>query len=142
MKVVLADRNFQGAEETAKEFNASGQVAVAVQIDVVDWESQKKGFETGIEAFGRIDYVFPVAGITERPWIPFEPSPEGFVKPNLDVIDVNATGALYTCALAVQHFQRQKPNKYGFRGKGESNRSPRWNFNHAGFEIQADLSHV
>ena len=118
--MVLADRNLKGAEEAAKEFNVSGQVAIAVQIDVADWESQKKGFEAGIQAFGRIDYVFPVAGITERPWIPFEPSSNGFVKPDLAVLDVNATGALYTCALAVQHFQTQKPNKYNFRGKGKS----------------------
>ncbi len=121
MNVILADRNIEGAEEAAKEFNsaASRQVATAVQIDVADWESQKKGFEAGVKAFERINYVFPVAGITERPWIPFKPSAEAFVKPDMAVLDVNATGALYTCALAIQHFQGQTPDKSGYRGKGK-----------------------
>lgn len=119
MKVALADFNFEGAQNAAKELNASGHVALAIQVDVGDWESQKTAFETAVQAFGRINYVFPIAGITERPWLPFQPCEEKYVKPDLSVMDVNATGALYTCALGVQHFQRQKPDKYGFRGKGE-----------------------
>jgi NAD(P)-dependent dehydrogenase (short-subunit alcohol dehydrogenase family) len=120
MKVVLADFNIEGADKAAKELNASSQVALAVKVDVGDWESQKRAFETAVQAFGRINYVFPIAGITERPWLPFNPSDEGFVRPDLSVMNVNATGALYTCALGVQHFHRQRPDKYGFRGKGET----------------------
>ena len=119
MKVVLADFDYDGAKNAAKELNVSGEVAIAVEVDVGNWESQKKAFEEAVQAFGRINYVFPIAGITERPWLPLTPSEEGYVKPDLAVMDVNATGALYTCALGIQHFQRQKPDKYGFRGEGE-----------------------
>ncbi|KAF5599670.1 15-hydroxyprostaglandin dehydrogenase [Fusarium pseudoanthophilum] len=117
MKVVVADRNLQGAEEACKEFNTKGQAAWAVQADVGDWESQREAFEIAVERLGRVDYVFPIAGITERPWNAKQPSVSGFVKPNLAVLDVNATGALYTCSLAIQQFRNQEPGKYGFRGK-------------------------
>lgn len=122
MKVVIADRNLNGAEEAAQEFNKNGkQMAWAIQVDVADWESQKAAFEYAIKQLGRVDYVFPIAGVTERPWIPYQQSQStGFVKPDLTVLDVNGTGALYTCALAVQHFKNFNPNKYGFRGKGTS----------------------
>ncbi|CAG9996232.1 unnamed protein product [Clonostachys byssicola] len=120
MKVVVSDRNFEGAEEVAKDLNKNGQVAWAAQVDVADWDSQKQAFETAVEKLGRIHYVFPVAGITERLWIPNEPSGDGFVKPDLSVFDINGTGALYTSALATQHFRAQQPNKYGFRGKSKT----------------------
>lgn len=120
MKVVVSDRNFKGAEEVAQDLNKNGQVAWAAQVDVADWDSQKQAFETAVEKLGRVHYVFPVAGITERLWIPNEPSGDGFVKPDLSVFDINGTGALYTSALATQHFRAQQPNKYGFRGKSKS----------------------
>ncbi|CAH0047482.1 unnamed protein product [Clonostachys solani] len=113
MKVVVSDRNFKGAEEVAQHLNKNGQVAWAAQVDVADWDSQKQAFETAVEKLSRIHYVFPVAGITERLWIPNEPSDDGFVKPDLSVFDINGTGALYTSALATQHFRAQQPNKTG-----------------------------
>ncbi|EXJ71204.1 uncharacterized protein A1O5_06198 [Cladophialophora psammophila CBS 110553] len=117
MKIFIADRNIEGAEEAAKELNKNGQVAWAVQVDVADWDSQRKGFEAAVNKLGHIDYVFPVAGITETSWLPNRPNATVFEKPNLSVFEVNGTGALYTSALAIQQFRRQQPNKYGFRGK-------------------------
>lgn len=69
--------------------------------------------------FGRIDYVYPIAGIGEKPWIPNDPSATGFVMPNLSAIDIDLTGVLYTVGLAVQQFRRQEPGKNGFRGKSK-----------------------
>ncbi|KAF5017646.1 hypothetical protein F66182_10396 [Fusarium sp. NRRL 66182] len=117
MKVVIADCNLEGADKVVEEFNTNGKVAWAVQVDVGDWDSQKKGFEKAVKELGRVDYVFPIAGITERPWNAKQPNGSGFVKPNMAVFDVNATGALYTCSLAIQQFRTQEPSKYGFRGK-------------------------
>jgi NAD(P)-dependent dehydrogenase (short-subunit alcohol dehydrogenase family) len=117
MKVFIADRNIEGAQEVAKELNKIEKVAWAVEVDVSDWESQRKGFEVAIEELGRINYVFPIAGIPELSWLPNRPNATEFEKPNLSVIDINLTGALYTSALAFQHFRRQQPSKYGYRGK-------------------------
>ncbi|KAM5373448.1 hypothetical protein ACJZ2D_006942 [Fusarium nematophilum] len=117
MKVFIADRNLEGAEEVARELNKSHQAVWPVQVDVADWESQRKGFEAAVKGFSRIDYVFAVAGITEIPWLRNRPNATEFEKPNLSVLDVNATGVLYTSSLAIQQFRRQEPNKYGYRGK-------------------------
>lgn len=86
---------------------------------MADWESQAKGFETALTAFGgRVDYVFPVAGVTEYVWTKNDPgATQGFTKPNQTTIDVNLHGLLYTCSLAIQQFRRQEPNRYGYRGK-------------------------
>lgn len=118
MKVAIADRNLEGAKATAKDFNEKhGDVAIAVQIDVIDWESQRSGFQNAVDKFGHIDYVFAVAGIPERPWLANKPDATTFEKPDLSVFDVNASGVLYTSALAIQQMRRQEPNKFGFRGK-------------------------
>jgi len=85
--------------------------------DVSNWESQVEVFNKAITRWGRIDYVFANGGIGEQLWLPNTPPKEGFVKPNLSTLDVDLTGALYTAALAIQQFQRQEKNDFGFRGK-------------------------
>lgn len=82
-------------------------------------------FKQALRVFkgGRIDYVFPVAGIGEKAWLPFAEDEEGkgkdadFVKPNLQALEVDLTGVLYTVALAVQQFRRQEKDAQGWRGK-------------------------
>lgn len=93
-----------------------------MQVDVADWDSQLKGFEAAVKELGRIDYVYPIAGIGERSWLPNKPQATGFTKPDLTVMDVDANGVLYTAGLAIQQFRRQEPNKHGFRGKSKFTR--------------------
>jgi NAD(P)-dependent dehydrogenase (short-subunit alcohol dehydrogenase family) len=128
MRVFIADRNLEGAEATAKELNAgsNGKAAWAVQVDVVDWDSQAAGFEAAVKELGRIDYVFAVAGIPELSWLPNRPKATTFEKPNLAVFNVNANGVLLTSSLAIQQFRRQEPNKYGFRGKSKFTPTHLW----------------
>lgn len=122
-KVFIADRDNKGAESVAAELNnKTGQehrVAWAHQLDVVDWESQRRAFEAALHVLGgRIDYVMPIAGIGERPWTPNgQDTTAGFIKPELTVIDVDTIGVLYTASLAIQQFRQQGPSKHGFRGK-------------------------
>lgn len=88
-------------------------------VDVTDWDQQVKAFEAAVAEFGRIDYVYPIAGIGERAWTPHHTSPkDAFVKPDLSAIECDLTGVLYTISLALQQFRRQEPDKNGFRGKG------------------------
>lgn len=80
-------------------------------------------FQRAVATFKRIDYVFPIAGIGEKRWLP--PTNENgsaeaeFVEPHLSVLDVDLKGVLYTVALAVQQFKRQEVDRLGFRGKSE-----------------------
>ena len=95
-----------------------GQRIWTSEVNVSDWDSQRLAFEKCLEAFnGRLDYVFPIAGIGERRSFPNRPNSTGFEKPDLSVIEVDEIGVIYTVWLGVQHFRRQKKNQYGWKGK-------------------------
>lgn len=117
IKVFIADRDLAGAEKLVEELNKDVHVAKCAHVDAADWNSQVKAFSQAVADFGRIDYVYPIAGIGERRWIPNDPAASGFERPDLSAIDVDLTGVLYTVGLAVQQFRRQEPGKHGFRGK-------------------------
>lgn len=87
---------------------------------MTDWDSQVAAFEKAVKEFGRIDYVFPIAGIGERKAIKNNPKAQGFQKPDLAVIDVDLTGVLYTAFLGIQQMRRQEKDSSGYRGKSEN----------------------
>ncbi|KAJ9500514.1 hypothetical protein H2202_003730 [Exophiala xenobiotica] len=119
IKVFIADRDLEGAQKLVDELNKNGQVAKCAHVDVLDWNSQAKAFSQAVADSGRIDYVYPIAGVGERPSIINDPSQTGFEMPDLTVLDVDLTGVIYTVSLAVQQFRRQEPGKNGFRGKSK-----------------------
>lgn len=116
VKVCVADKNLDGAKKTAEKI---GKGAFAVEVSVTDWDSQKKAFENAVKDLGRIDYVFPIAGIGERKAIKNDPSATEFEKPDLTVIDVDLNGVLYTTFLAIQQFRHQDKDETGYRGRSE-----------------------
>ncbi|KAJ4355648.1 uncharacterized protein N0V89_003668 [Didymosphaeria variabile] len=119
--IFIADISLDGAKELATTHNTPSVSKVHYAgADVSSWDSQLSAFKQALQALkGRIDYVFPIAGIGERRWLPFaEESAEGdFVKPNLQTLEVDLTGVLYTVALAVQQFRRQEKDERGWKGK-------------------------
>ncbi|CAI7610834.1 unnamed protein product [Penicillium pancosmium] len=112
IKSFIADRNTAGAEATAQEIG--GDYAT---VDVTSWESQVAGFKKAVELFGRVDYVFAIAGIGSNDWMRPTQTNGDFQKPNLLVTEVNVHGMLMTVSLGVQQFRRQTVNSHGFRGK-------------------------
>ncbi|PNS20665.1 3-oxoacyl [Sphaceloma murrayae] len=134
IKTVVADINLTAAQAYVEALNekhsgsaasgASTQVITsAVQVDITRWDSQVKAFEASLAFLGgQIDYVFAIAGIGERAWLPklgdlALQSNGNFVKPDLSVIDANLVGTLHTVSLAVQQMQRQEPDAGAFRGR-------------------------
>ncbi|OAF99179.1 NAD(P)-binding protein [Paraphaeosphaeria sporulosa] len=119
--IFIADISLSGAKELAATHNTPSAIKVHYAgTDVSSWDSQLSAFKQALVVLGgRIDYVFPIAGIGERKWLPFaEESARGeFVKPNLQTLEVDLTGVLYTVALGVQQFRRQEPDPAGWRGK-------------------------
>lgn len=109
--------NADGAKKTAEKL---GKGAISVQVNAADWDSQASAFEKAVDAFGRIDYVYPIAGIGERKAIKNDPSATGFEKPDLAVVDVDLTGVLYTAFLAIQQMRRQDKDSSGYRGKSQA----------------------
>lgn len=99
--------------------NRDTHLATAVEINVASWDSQLAAFERAVADLGRIDYVFAIAGIGEKVFIPRDPPSggKGFTKPNLAVLDADLDGVLYTAGLAIQQFRRQERDREGFRGK-------------------------
>ena len=82
-------------------------------------------FTKALNTFDRIDYVFPVAGITERQVVP-KPSEQkdvrkhGFTKPDLTVIDVNLNAMINLILIAVQTFRGQEVKQELGDMKGKS----------------------
>ena len=112
----MADKNLDGAKSQAEKL---GKGAIAVEINVADWDSQLAAFEHAVKEFGRIDYVFPIAGIGERKAIKHDPKATGFQKPDLTVIDIDLSGVLYTAFLAIQQMRRQDKDSSGTRGRSK-----------------------
>jgi NAD(P)-dependent dehydrogenase (short-subunit alcohol dehydrogenase family) len=61
--VVVADINLAGAQETVKQIEAGGGVAVAVKTDVADPESVEDLVQQTLRSFGRINVLFNNAAI-------------------------------------------------------------------------------
>ena len=108
-----------GAQEMVQKLKADGNKAFAVEFNATDWDSQVGAFQKAVDTFGRIDYVFPIAGIGERKAIKNDPNNHGWQKPDLTVIDVDLIGVLYTAYLAVQQMRRQERGRDNMRGRSE-----------------------
>ena len=127
-KVYIADRDAEGAATVADSLNKvqsslpeTEQLAWHTTVDTADWNSQAEAFAKVVGQFGRVDYVYPIAGVGERVWTPNDPNAtSGFVKPDLTVIDIDLYGVLYTVSLALQQFRRQEVGENGARGKSKS----------------------
>ncbi len=64
--VIVADIDAAGAEATAAEVRKSNTGAEAITVDVTDRPSVDAMITRGIEAFGRIDFLFNSAGAAGR----------------------------------------------------------------------------
>jgi NAD(P)-dependent dehydrogenase (short-subunit alcohol dehydrogenase family) len=62
MKLVLADINLPPSAAFAKEVEAAGGAAVAVEVDLAVPEQRGRVVDAAMERFGRIDYLFNNAG--------------------------------------------------------------------------------
>ena len=126
-RVFIVDINISDAQSFADDLNQkTPDTAFAAKCDVSSWDDLSSTFTQALDKFDRIDYVFPIAGLTERAAIS-KPSEQkdvrknGFQKPDLTVFDVNANGMITLILMAVQAFrgQDQKDELGGMRGKSE-----------------------
>lgn len=123
MQVIIADINLAAAQEAVKRLQESAgekQKHLAVEVDVSSWASQLTAFEKAIEAVQRLDVVIVNAGVGEKVFVPNDGGKgQGFVEPNLNILNVDLNGFIYTAALAIQQMRRQEPDDQGARGKSE-----------------------
>ncbi|MFC9966776.1 SDR family oxidoreductase [Nocardia ignorata] len=68
-RVVVADINADGVEETARRIEQNGGTALPIRCDVTDEDDVRAALDETIQTFGRLDVAFNNAGI-EQPVAP------------------------------------------------------------------------
>ncbi|KAL4945777.1 hypothetical protein BDV06DRAFT_219020 [Aspergillus oleicola] len=107
--VTIADLNIERGEEVARELAPNAQF---IPCNISSWEQQVRVFEAAIanSPHESCDIVIANAGISRASgddlW-PLDDVNEAPVKPNLNIVDVNLVGTLYTWKLAVHYFRKQ-----------------------------------
>lgn len=102
-KIVLAARNREKAEATAKEINSSGGEAYVIDVDVTDMSSVYKMTDDVIKELGRIDVLVNAFGV-------------GIIQSILDVdpkkaknlFDVNVYGTFLVTQSVLRHMASEK----------------------------------
>lgn len=109
--VTFGDLNDRG-KDIEKELNANGKRCVFVKCDIRDWDQQKAMFETARRQSpaNSVDLVIANAGISRSSgdslWTLDDPNGEP-TRPDLNIVEVNLRGSLYTWKLAVHYFRQQ-----------------------------------
>ncbi|WZH47027.1 hypothetical protein QYS62_008161 [Fusarium acuminatum] len=105
-KVVVGDKDPRAGERLASALPGTK----FVQVDATLWEDQVRLFKEAVKfsSSGKIHYVIANAGITKNDQIfTFDGEDKEPQKPDLQIIDVNLKGTLYTAKLAMHYFVSQ-----------------------------------
>lgn len=103
IKVVVADINVAGSEETVKLITDAGGVALLVKCDVRDEEQVKQLVASTVETFGSLDYAFNNAGIEMENQRLHQGSLQSFEM----IMDVNVKGVWLCMKYQVQQMLAQ-----------------------------------
>ncbi|KAL6914681.1 hypothetical protein FSST1_012441 [Fusarium sambucinum] len=104
--IVIGDKNSSAGKKLASELAGSK----FVQCDATDWEDQIRLFKEAAQfsSSGKISYVIANAGMTKTDQtFTFDGLGKEPQKPDLQIIDVNLKGTLYTAKLAMHYFVSQ-----------------------------------
>lgn len=109
-KVIAADIDLAGAEETVAQVQAEGGSARAVKCDVSDEAAVSQAVQIAVTTYGRLDIIYNNAGITieptpgkTRPSLLVDTTPEDIAK----LQNVNIGGVLNGCRAAIRQFDAQ-----------------------------------
>jgi len=102
-RVVCADKQLAGAEETAALVEGEGGSALALEVDVVEGAAVEAMFSTAEASFGRVDVVFNNAGIMH--------GDDGDAVETSDEVwdlttNINVKGVFYGCKYGVPALRR------------------------------------
>jgi len=104
-KVVVADRDFMNASNTVDEIRQSGGQAIAIQVDITNFEEVQNMAKRTLEVFGGVDILVNnaalVGDLEVKPWDQI--STEEWDR----VLRVNVTGMFY-CVRAVVPYMIKK----------------------------------
>ncbi len=103
--LVVADRNLEGAEDTANEIVATGGKAVAMQFEASDPASCRQLVDRAAAELGRLDIVANIAGILQR-----SPFVEISTETWDSVIAINLTALFHIIQQALPHLTATRGN--------------------------------
>jgi NAD(P)-dependent dehydrogenase (short-subunit alcohol dehydrogenase family) len=102
-RVLVADINLEGAEETAKQIRDAGGDAVATKCDVSKEEDVKALIAGAVERFGKLDCVASVAGVGK-----FIRTTETTMDDWNRMIGINLTGSFLVSRESIPHLIKTK----------------------------------
>jgi NADP-dependent 3-hydroxy acid dehydrogenase YdfG len=105
--VVLGARRADRLQSLAKDLEARGGKALALETDVTRREQVKALVDLAVQTYGRIDVMINNAGL-----MPQAPLEQLKIDEWDRMIDVNIKGVLYGIAAALPHMQRQKAGHF------------------------------
>lgn len=103
-KVVAADINLDGVQETAKAVVDKDGEAIAVQCDVTSADSVESLIKAAVEQYGRLDVMYNNAGISTQPGQSFMDGTDQDVE-RLTAVNIN--GVIHGCQSAIRQFEAQ-----------------------------------
>ncbi len=104
--MVVSDINLEKAEETANEIDSIGRKALAVKVDVANWNDVERMVEVILEKFAKIDILVNNAGITRDKLI-LRMTEEDWDA----VLNVNLKGTFHCTKAVVRHMAKQRSGK-------------------------------
>ncbi|WP_216831156.1 SDR family NAD(P)-dependent oxidoreductase [Alkalihalobacterium elongatum] len=90
-KVVVADINIEGAQQTVSELAELGGTSIAVRVDCASYDSVEALVHQTIDQFGKIDVMFNNAGVENQPSNVLEMSIEEYER----TVAINQHGVFY-----------------------------------------------
>src|ERR1700751_3475926 len=102
--VVCADKNEDGARETAAQVNAKGSQALAVKTDVTARKQMDDMVKRALDAFGSVQFLFNSAGAAIRRSKVLDIDDELMKK----TFDLNVSGTFYAMQAVLPHMLKDK----------------------------------
>ncbi len=99
-RLLIADKNKIGLEDTKKMIEKYGSKGIALGIDVSNYSDVKNMYNTVMKEYGRLDIVVNNAGITNPGGL--MPLAEHPNKVYENIMDVNVKGTFFSCKEAVK----------------------------------------
>jgi 3-oxoacyl-[acyl-carrier protein] reductase len=105
-RVVVADINEETARQTAEEIRGTSGQALAIKVDVSNWDDVSNMVKRTLEEFGQIDILVNNAGL--RGIAPIEDFPEEIWERD---INVNLKGVFYCTKAVARHMKERRYGK-------------------------------
>jgi len=102
-KVVIADVNLEQAKKIVEEISASGQEAVAIEVDVTSKVEVQEMVNQVMEKYKKVDILINCAGILR-----FSSIEDLSEKDWNDILDVNLTGTFFCSQAVIKAMKKQK----------------------------------